>query len=242
CAAPAAPAPAGGPGPWHLRRPGQPESGSAAEAVRAGVLRRHRSTESRVPVAVSEPDVSRRPGAGGRQQWGRRSRRRAADRPEGQADLPAPPSRLRLPGRGSRQPTPSLPRQRPGARSARPDDCGFRSPLPKRRFLMTTRPGTFRPQVEVLEDRLALSGSHARFVPVFVPNIGLTFESFSLQSAQAALPSRHALTELRPQTLGPLFLTVPDLHDPSAHQNPNTFVGRVAGTDAFLAVVIGGGE
>src|SRR5262249_30863903 len=82
----------------------------------------------------------------------------------------------------------------------------------------------------------------ARFVPVFLPNIGLTFESFSLQSAQAAQPSRHALTALHPQTLGPLFLTVPDIIDSNAHQNPNTFVGRVAGTDAFIAVVIGGGE
>jgi hypothetical protein len=40
--------------------------------------------------------------------------------------------------------------------------------------------------------------------------------------------------------LGPLYWTIPDVNDPTAHQNPNTFVGQVAGTDAFVAVVIGG--
>jgi hypothetical protein len=39
-----------------------------------------------------------------------------------------------------------------------------------------------------------------------------------------------------------LLLSVPDLRDPSAHQNLNTFIGQVAGTNAFIAVVVGDGE
>jgi hypothetical protein len=102
---------------------------------------------------------------------------------------------------------------------------------------MTTRSLRFQPQVEALEDRLALSGPHARIVPVFLPNIGTVFETPFTLSRQ-----RHALTLQHPQTLGPLLLSVPDFHDPSAHQNPNTFVGRVAGTNAFVAVVVDNGE
>jgi hypothetical protein len=106
---------------------------------------------------------------------------------------------------------------------------------------MTTRRNTFRPQVETLEDRLALSGSRPKIVSVFLPSIGNEFQSISVQRVQAS-PPRHALTQLRPRSLGPLFSTIPDFNDPSARQNPNTFVGQVAGTNAFLAVVVGDGE
>jgi hypothetical protein len=107
---------------------------------------------------------------------------------------------------------------------------------------MATRPNTFRPQVETLEDRLALSGSRPKIVTLFLPTIGKVFESVSVLRGPASPPSPHALTVLHPQTLGPLFLTIPDLHDANAHQNPNTFVGQVAGTNLFLAVVVGNGE
>jgi autotransporter-associated beta strand protein len=42
--------------------------------------------------------------------------------------------------------------------------------------------------------------------------------------------------------LGSLYWTIPDINDPSAHQNPNTFVGKVPGTNAFIAVVMGGDQ
>jgi hypothetical protein len=59
----------------------------------------------------------------------------------------------------------------------------------------------------------------------------------------ATVPSKHPAQEAlldHQDHLGPLYWTIPDVNDPTAHQNPNTFVGKVPGTDAFIAVVIGG--
>jgi polyvinyl alcohol dehydrogenase (cytochrome) len=44
----------------------------------------------------------------------------------------------------------------------------------------------------------------------------------------------------RAEHLGSLYWTIPDISNPAAHQNPNTFVGKVPGSDTFLAVVLGG--